>query len=244
VIASTLGIVASQNKLIKEQDFGGADLYRQEEKKTQIVLQSQKVLPSLGFENLIADWTYLQFVQYFGDSPARDEIGYGLTADYFHNIVDKDPRFLQALLVLSGANTIFALNPKTTVELLNKALESIDPHLSPLSPYIWSYKGVDEMLFLGDNKEAQKSYEMAAKWAEARGGEDDLVVAKRNAETAAFLAKNPDSKKARVAAWISIMENALNDEVRGQAIQEIQALGGTVEITKSGELMIVFPEQD
>ncbi len=240
-IASIVGIVIIQNKTIKENGLDQSDFYVQEEERIATVLQAQKNLPSLGFNNLMADWAYLQFVQYFGDAPAREKTGYGLTADYFRNIVNNNPRFLQALLVLSVANTMYALNPKTTVELLNKALEDIDADLSPLSPYIWSYKGIDEMLFLGDNKAAQSSYEMAAKWARERG---DMEVAKRNSETAAFLAKNPDSKKARVTAWMSIMQNALDDSVRGQAIREIKELGGKVELAPDGNLLIIFPEQD
>ena len=37
-----------------------------------------KNLPSFGFDNLIADWTFLKFLQYFGDDEARDVTGYDL----------------------------------------------------------------------------------------------------------------------------------------------------------------------
>ena len=100
------------------------------------------------------------------------------------------------------------------------------------------------MLFLGDIKAAQNSYEMAAKWALERGGEEGKAIAKRNTETATFLATNPNSKKAQVAAWTSILENAFTEETRQRAIKEIISLGGKANITANGELAITFPEKD
>jgi hypothetical protein len=244
ILLSLLGIVYLQQQNLADQKTTTAATYGAAIENDQFFLDTQARMPNLGFGNILADWAYLRFVQYFGDKEARGATGHGLVPQFFKIIVDDDPRFLQAFLMLSGANTLYAFDPQTSVTLLDKVIEQITPQLSYLAPYIWSYKGVDEMLFLGDNKAAQHSYEMAGKWAKERGGKDDLAVAKRNAETAAFLAKNPDSKKARVAAWMSIMENALDDKVREQAVKEIRALGGKVEITKSGELMIIFPEKD
>jgi hypothetical protein len=243
VILSLIGIIYLQ-KLTISPTKSTAATFTAEAKSDLVFLETQARIPTLGFSNLLADWTYLRFIQYFGDVEARDATGHSLIPQFFNLIVDDDPRFLQAFLMLSSANTMYAFSPKTTVTLLEKVISQINPKLSYLAPYIWSYKGVDEMLFLGDNKTAQHSYKMAAKWALEQGGEDAQAVAKRNSETAAFLAKNPDSKKARVAAWMSIMENALDDNMRGQAIREIKALGGKVEIASDGNLMIIFPEQD
>ena len=39
---------------------------------------------------------------------------------------------------------------QTTVKLLQESINQVEPQLSPLTPYLWSYKGVDEMLFLGN----------------------------------------------------------------------------------------------
>lgn len=238
------GIIWLQQKTLTDKKQSPVTLYAADAKSDEIFLETQARLPKMGFGNLLADWTFLRFIQYFGDTPAREAQGHTLTPRFFQIIVDNDPRFIQALLMLSGANSMYAFQPKTTVKLLNQALTQITPKISDLSPYVWSYKGIDEMLFLGDNKSSQHSYEMAAKWALEQGGKDAKAVAERNQQTANFLAKNPDSKKARVSAWMSIMENALDDKVRRQAFQEIRALGGKVGVTPQGNLVITFPEKD
>jgi hypothetical protein len=235
------GIIFLQEKSFQSNTQTTSELYQREAKADQVFLDIQTRIPTLGFENILADLTLLKFIQYFGDEPARKETSYELIPRFFQAIVNNDPRFTQAMLMLSSANSLYALSPQTTVKLLNQALENIFSRRDPLAPYVWTYKGVDEMLFLGNIKAAQNSYEMAAKWALERG---DTISAKRNTETAEFLAKNPDSKKARVAAWMSILENAINNETRQRAIKEIQVLGGKVNIDTKGDLLINFPEKD
>jgi hypothetical protein len=192
----------------------------------------------------VADWNYLQFIQYFGDTPARKVTGYQLISLYFASIVKDDPRFVSAILMLSSANSLFAVTPKTTVELIDKALQTVTPELDSLTPYLWSYKGTDEMIFLGDIKKAQKSYEMAAQWALKTNSEYKENLAKRNQEIANFLATNPDSKKARVAGWTFILSGGLNEETQKLAIQEIIELGGKVTLTPEGGIKVDFPQED
>ena len=43
---------------------------------------------------------------------------------------------------------------------------------------------------------------------------------------------------------MSILEGALDDRIRHQAIREIQALGGKIHVNKTGNLEIIFPEKD
>ena len=63
-------------------------------------------------------------------------------------------------------------------------LTNIDPNKSSYASYLWTYKAVDEILFLGDTKAAEKSYRMAANWASKRGDEEGNLIARRNLETA------------------------------------------------------------
>ena len=159
------GIILLQQKTLTAKKQSPTAIYAADAKSDELFLDTQARLPQMGFGNLLADWTFLRFIQYFGDATARDATGHTLVPRFFQIVVDNDPRFIQALLMLSSANSLYAFQPKTTVELLNQALTQITPKISALSPYVWSYKGIDEMLFLGDNKSAQPSYEMAAKWA-------------------------------------------------------------------------------
>jgi len=243
-LVSLIGIVSLQEKQISIITGERDENYFQQEEAERVLLGIQNKMPRFGFDNLFADWNYLQFIQYFGDTSARDETGYTLVPKYFELIVKDDPRFVQAMMILSTANTLYGVSPVTTVKLLNEAVSKIKPEDHPLSPYLWSYKGVDEMLFLGESQEAQKSYEMAAEWALRTTDPDKEAVAQRNRETAEFLATNPDSKKARVSAWMFILTGGINEETQQLAIKEIQSLGGKLSLTPEGYLKVEFPEED
>ncbi|UJB70455.1 hypothetical protein HRE53_04950 [Acaryochloris sp. 'Moss Beach'] len=62
-----------------------------------------KHLPNFGFDNLIADWSFLRFLQYFGESDARQQIGYALTPKYFEVFVSRNPQFIQPYKFMSPA---------------------------------------------------------------------------------------------------------------------------------------------
>jgi hypothetical protein len=238
------GIIFFQEKQLQAKIETTSQTRKAEEEAERLFLNIQANVPSFGLENLRADWNYLQFIQYFGDTPARELTGYSLIPDFFKVIVKDDPRFVRAMLFLSTANSIYAASPGITVKLLDQALQKISPEIDPLTPYLWSYKGIDEMLFLGDIKASQKSYEMAAQWALKSKNQDRQLIAQRNLEIAAFLAQNPDSRKARVGAWMYILRGAINKETQRLAIREIKALGGKVSINSEGLWQVDFPEKD
>ena len=239
-----VGIILIQNNQIKNINPNQNNLYEQEDTLAKLTLKSQKNLPNLGFANLWADWNYLKFIQYYGDPLARKATGYDLIPQFFKIIVDNDPRFIRAMMVLSPANSLSAASPQITVDLLNQVLQKISPQVDPLTPFIWSYKGIDEMLFLGQNKAAQHSHEMAAKWALKTTDPNRQFVAQRNQATADFLARNPNSKKARVMAWTLILSEAINEDTQATAIKQIKGLGGKVSFDSAGKIKIDFPEKD
>lgn len=201
-------------------------------------------LPSFGFDNLIADWAFLKFLQYFGDDDARDQTGYRLSPEYFEVILGRDPRFLDAYLFLSGSTSLYAGMPERAVALMEKGLQSLSPQVPPKSYYVWRYKGIDELLFLGDPQAARKSFEMTAKWASTYPDEESQSVARFSQRTADFLARNPNSKSAQIAAWSLVLSNATDDRTRQIAIERIRALGGDVTVNSSGGLQIKPPAQD
>ena len=87
-------------KLVYEDNF---DFYQQEKAlATKVKLQNK--IPDFGFSNLIGDWTYLQFIQYFGDGEARDITGYSLIPEYFSAMLEQDPYFVKAYLNLSAVS--------------------------------------------------------------------------------------------------------------------------------------------
>ncbi|GAB4539165.1 MAG: hypothetical protein Tsb0014_29380 [Pleurocapsa sp.] len=194
--------------------------------------------PTFGFENLVADLTILKFFQYFGDGEARKETGYSLSPDYLKAIVDKDPRFVQSYFVISPASSMFAGTPEKTIELMDKGLKHLSPDI-PKSYFIWIYKGIDEILYLGDLKKAEQSYRTAAEWAKKAG---DERTAQSALDTAQFLATNPDAREAQIGAWFMLWTNAKDDYVRQIAQAQIEKLGGELKIYSDGRVMAIPPK--
>lgn len=243
LVFSVFGIIKLQLPLTEEKNSSQvdrADLLRQEEREA-IRVNFLRKLPNFGFNNLVADWTYLQFVQYFGDR-ARDETGYRLNPEYFETFVQKDPRFVAPYFIFAPATTIFSGRPDISVKVMEDGLKYIQPE-QELAYQLWLYKGVDELLFVGKPQEAKLSYQMASQWAKYHDDEASQRAGIQAQQTADFLATNPNSRKAQAAAWMNIYTNAREDVVKKLAWQNIKRLGGKLTVTSSA-VSLTFPEQD
>jgi len=244
LMIGTVGIVSLQNNNLKAKITAKEQTsYLQEEQALKATIAIQKKLPTFGLNNLIADWNYLQFIQYFGDGSAREVTGYSLVTDYFEVAVNKDPLFTQSFLSFSAANSLFAGQPQKTVELINQVLESASPDLPGYPFLLWTYKATDEILFLGDLKAAQNSYEKAAEWVSLRNDDLGKKMSSRYLDTAKFLASNPDSTDAQIGAWANILSQAQDLKTQQYAIQQLKELGADVSVTEKGEIQIMRPEK-
>lgn len=246
IIVLTLGIVFVQNRYI-ERYIENSDTtidHNSAHQRLRNSLALQKRLPTLGFHNLLANWNYLQFIQYLGDTEARKQTGHSAITDFFELVAQKDPRFLQANLMLSVSNSIYAGRADESVEILNRIIPYNSPQQNPDSFFLWTYKGTDEILFTADIPSAINSYQNAAQWSFARGDELGNIVASRNLQTVEFLKNNPDSRKAQVGAWGSILFAAIDKETQQLAIDRIKSLGGDVIFTDDGRIIVQPPQQD
>lgn len=245
ITLSLTGIVLLQKSRIQvDQATLTAEEYQEQEKQEKVKLDILKKFPALGFNNLLADWIYLRFIQYFGDGKARGYTGYSLSPDYFELIVDRDPRFVNAQLKLSVATSLFAGEAPKTVAYLAQSLKVIPPKLiSPSYPpyYLWVYKGIDELLFLGNIEAAKHANMMAAKWAEMYPDEASQNLAARMRETVKFLENNPRSKVAQIGAWSQVLSGAADAKTQERALAEIKALGGEIIVTPDGRLSVRVP---
>ncbi|MFM6757060.1 MAG: hypothetical protein ACKPJ4_04695 [Dolichospermum sp.] len=232
-----------QKLLINKQSLPVEDLEK-DLKKESLRLQLLQNLPSFSYKNLIADWVYIDFLQFFGDNEARDKTGYSLSPEYFQVILENDPRFLEAYLALSVSTSLYAGIPEKSIALMTQGLKSLSPQLPQKSYFIWRYKGTDELLFLGDAPAAQISFLKAAAWASTYTDTESKRIAFVSEKTGEFLSKNPDSKSARVATWAMVLNNKLDERTRKRAIREIEALGGEVVTKPDGTNSIRLPEKD
>ncbi|PZO23226.1 MAG: hypothetical protein DCF25_00975 [Leptolyngbya foveolarum] len=200
-----------------------------------------KNTPSFGFGNSIANWGFLQFLQYFGDEEARNANGYNLSPDYLSAVLAHDPYYKDFYLFLSESATFYAGMPDRTVEIIETKLPYLKENRAPDSYYVWRYKGTDELLFLDDSKTAQKSFEMAAAWAEESNKKDSKLIATLSRQTADFLASDPDSTQAKIGAWGNILTTSRDEQTQARAVQNIRKLGGEVVISDAGGVSIEYP---
>lgn len=221
-LRSNLQATASEAQDITEAE---RQVMQTEEALRRDRLQLWQNVPVFGFDNLAANWTFLNFLQYFGNTEERQTIGYAATPDFFDVIIHRDPYFRLSYRFLSSAVTLFAGQPTETVRLLEQGLTHLTPSFPEDSFWLWRYKAVDELLFLGDAEAAIQSLDNAAEWASQSPSEDAENSALRASRTATFLRQNPDSRQVQANSWVMVWANAINENVRQYAEGQIEALG-------------------
>ncbi len=210
--------------------------------KTRLSLWRQ--MPALGFDNLLANWVFLQFHQYFGDIPVREQTGYTLSPEYFEIIVDRDPRFLGAYVSLSTSISLYSGQPERSVRLISQGLKSMTPQVPPQSFTVWRIKAIDQLLFLGDAMGARQSFLQAAAWAAQSPDPDAQIVAAVSAQTARFLERNPQSRQAQVMSWSQVFHTATDQKTRNIARDRLTALGAEFATAPDGSILIKPPTSD
>jgi hypothetical protein len=243
MISISLLQVPKLQKLLVSKESISVEELKKDEQQESLRLGMLKTLPSFTYKNLLADWVYIDFLQYFGDN-VRDKIGYSISPEYFDIILKQDPRFLDAYLSLSVSTSLYAGMPEKSIAIMDNNLKSLSPQIPKKSYYIWRYKGTDELLFLGNAQDAQKSFLQAAAWANTYSDNESKNTVFISQNTAEFLSKNPDSKAARVATWSMVLQNKVDERTQKRAIKEIETLGGKVVKQPNGSYSISLPEKD
>jgi hypothetical protein len=215
---------------------------QQEAQQEALRLKMLKNLPSFGFDNLIADWTFLKFLQYFGDDEARNVTGYNLSQDYFDIVTQRDPRWADIYLFLSTAVSFYQGNPETAVRLIERGTNALSPQIHPQAWIVWRTKGLDELLLLGDIPESIRSHEMAAEWVEKTPDGKKLAPIFRG--TADFLRRDPDSVLVRFNAWSMVYYQTTDKLVRQRAKQALVKLGARVQKDRDGKESFILPPRN
>jgi hypothetical protein len=236
--------VPQLHQLLNRSQTDSAEQIRRTVEIEQDRLALLKKFPSFGYNNLIADWTFLSFLQYFGDEAARAKTDYHLSPDYFEIVLGHDPYFLQTYIFASTSTALYAGMPERSVALMKQGLQSLKPNVPAGSYYVWRQLGIDQLLFLGDAQAAKQSFETAANWARLSNLPGSADVANSSQQTADFLAKNPSSKTAQVSAWTMILSSAPDDRTQQTAISRIKALGSAVVENPDGSFGIQAPTKD
>ena len=201
-------------------------------------LQLAKVSPTFGFDNLIADWTFLKFIQYFGDSEVRSQTGYALNTPYFDIITMRDPRWADIYPFLSTAISYYLGKPEIAVSMMDRGTDALSPQIDPQAWRVWRFKGLDQFLLLGDIPGAIRSHEMAADWAL---GTPDRKFSPILRQTAEFLKRDPDSTFIRFQAWSTVYYEATDKLVRERAKSALLSLGARMQKGEDGNVRFFLP---
>lgn len=216
--------------------------YKSELRHQEASLNVLQKFPAFGFDNLISDFTFLSFLQYFGDAKVRRKTGYNLSPNFFEVIIDRDPRFISPYLFLSTSTSLYAGQPDKSVALMEKGLQSLSPDSDPNAYFVWLYKATDELLFLGNYQEARRSYTKVVEWAKINGDPESQRLSALSARSARFLANKPNSKSAQINAWLLVFVNSVDDNGRQRAINNIKQLGGQITFTDDGGVSVQHPQ--
>ncbi len=238
----TAGIISLQKPQVNTSKKANQQESNRQELKEKTTASFLAKTPNFGYGNLIADWAFLRFLVYFGDSDVRQNTGYSATTNYFKTIVKNDPRFVKAYFYMSPATSIFAGNPQQSTALIEEGLSSIMPQSHPDSYFLWVYKAIDELLFFGDDAAAKASYDNGIEWASYYDDNRSKAVAARMKAMSKFLADNPDSVEAQIGSWFQLLTNAKDDVTRQRAIDNIERLGGKIKFTPNG-VSVTVPEE-
>ncbi len=207
-------------------------------------LQMLKQAPAFGFDNMLSNWVFLNFLQYYGDEPARDKTGFGLSPNYFDIITERDPRFTMAYLFLSGSVSYQLGQPERSIAMMQRGTQALSPKIDDAAFQVWRLKALDQLLLLGDIPGAIVSFENAADWTKGTPYE---VVEPVLRGTANFLRTDPNSKPVRVMAWTSVYQQAIavgDKQTTARARQEILKLGGKFVKDPQGYEIVVPPPRN
>ena len=213
--------------------------FKQSEQQEALRLKMLKALPSFGFDNLVADWTFIKFLQYFGDDEARNITGYSLSQDYFDIITRRDPRRVEIYPFLSVAVSFYQAKPEIAVQLMERGTSALSPQIDPQAWTVWRNKGLDELLLLGDIPESIQSHEKAADWVEGTPSGKQLAPMFR--ATAEYLRRDPDSVQVRFYGWSMVYAQTKDKFVRQRAKEAFVKLGAQVQKDKDGNESFILP---
>jgi hypothetical protein len=238
-LAALVGVILIQRSQLN-QPSQWAENPKQAEEQEALKLKLLSRTPTFGFDNVLSDWVFLNFLQYYGDDDARKKTGYSLSPKYLDIVTRLDPQFIDVYMFISSAVSYQLGKPDLAVDLMKRGTTALSPKANPKAFQVWRFMGLDQLLLQGDIPGSIHSHEMAAKWVKGTPDED---LATFFQGTAKFLRNDPNSLPVRVSSWGSIYQQAQmvgDRQTQKRAKQEIENLGGKI-FEKDGKTVIQQP---
>ncbi|MCY7390874.1 MAG: hypothetical protein LH647_05040 [Leptolyngbyaceae cyanobacterium CAN_BIN12] len=238
-LAALIGVILMQRSQLdqaSELSENPKQAEKQEAQKLKLLSRS----PTFGFDNVLSDWVFLNFLQYYGDDAAREKTGYSLSPQYLDIVTRLDPRFTDVYMFISSAVSYQLGKPDLAIDLMKRGTAALSPKANPKAFQVWRFMGLDQLLLQGDIPGSIHSHEMAAEWVKGTPDED---LAPLFQGTAKFLRNDPNSLTVRVFSWGSIYEQAQmvgDKQTQERAKQAIADLGGKI-FERDGKTVIQPP---
>jgi hypothetical protein len=202
--------------------------------------------PSFGFDNLLADWAFLNLIQYDGDTATRKAVGYELAPKYFELITRLDPRFVDSYIFLSGIMTYQMGRPEEAIALMDRGTSALTPKDTPKAFLVWRLKGLDQLLMANDLQGAQFSYDQAGDWALASKDEGSRQVGPIFKQTAEFIRTDPNNRTVLLWSWSSIYDQAVmtrDEKTKDRARAKLLEIGAIERKDDNGNVYFTLPPQ-
>jgi tetratricopeptide (TPR) repeat protein len=116
-------------------------------------------LCAMGYDQLVADWYWLSFVQYIGDSEGRSRDKYAQADKYLDLIVGLDPKFVKAYWFAAFVVGGDQKQPELAAKFIDRGIEA-----NPNNWYLPFIGGINQYLFAHNDLAAAKYYRMASKF--------------------------------------------------------------------------------
>lgn len=190
---------------------------------------------SLGFDQLLADFYWLCFVQYMGDTEARKIDHYADAEKYADIVASLDPKFLKVYYFSAFIIGSEQHRPDLAAEIIDRGIAANQDNW-----YLPFIAGINQYLYAHDEVRAAKYYRMAAKFPDAPkwlGRQAEILEAKipslikeTNVWDSIYRSSSDSVVRERARAklatlWLTVYKTSPSPEIRKRALQQLHELG-------------------
>lgn len=196
----------------------------------EVSLDALGKLPNFGNRNLVADFLWLRFAQYFGDSQSRSKSGYGLDYKYLEAITDRNPQFENAYRVANMAVAYKMGRADLADALLVKGINA-----NPKAFLIWQTRGFLHFLYTGDIAKAVYCFRRSAGLAVAVGGNSQQHWGNYWFAMSRYLEVSKSNTWTRRQIWGEVYASSDDASTKALALSQLGKLG--VFLRKDGQMV-------
>lgn len=236
ILIALAGILGLQGMTMQATREGLSDEYVIRKEQNFAIAST---LDSLGYGSLAASWLWMEFIQYYGDTPARRREGYSLTYDYLDKITQLDDQFLRAYRYIAVTVGFSAGQPQLADQLMQRGLEAMTPQTQPEGYRLHLDRAVNYFLLLGDPEAGRRSYYAAGQWFQQAGLQGDQPEGWR--QLGDRLVESPDSEEVQFMVWYQVFNSTADPVTQERALIEMSQLGGQMERDHEGRLRVIPP---